>query len=89
MGQERLAQERERYESFFLEGFYYGHNSDIALTMILLRCGRLSLPCVFSCKNETQNKCVKFKKKKKKKKRKKANMSCVKLHNAVMLTYNV
>lgn len=37
-----------------LEGFYYGHDSDIALTMIPLQSGRLSLLCVFSCKNETK-----------------------------------
>lgn len=54
VGQGQLAQEKELRKSFFLEGFYDGHDSDISLAVILLQCGCLSLPCVFSCKNETQ-----------------------------------
>lgn len=88
MGQGQLAQGEGSDASPFLGSFYYGHNSDIALTMILLRCGRLSLPCVFSCKNETQKNKINVSNFKKKK-IEKANMNCVKLPNAVMLTYNM
>lgn len=48
------------------QNFNTGH-SDIALTTIPLQSGRLSLPCVFSCKNKTQEKkntSVKLKRKK-------------------------
>lgn len=47
------AQERGQCKSV-LEGFSYGHDSDTSLTLLLLQCGRLSLPCVFSCEKETQ-----------------------------------
>lgn len=46
VGQGQLAQERELRKSFFLEGFYYGHGSDISLTMILLQCGCLFTLCL-------------------------------------------
>lgn len=45
---------RGKCKSLFSEGSHNGHDSDIALAMIPLPSVRLSLPCVFSCKNEAQ-----------------------------------
>lgn len=62
-----------------------GHDSDITLTMIPLQSGHLSLPVSSLVKIKFKNKSVKLKRKKKDK----ANMNCVKLHNAVTLTCNM